>query len=531
MAIDAFVMDQVKRDWLSAPQGYKTRTIKKWADMIGVTAKTLYKQLNTGRQRKSGERRIDGIEEHAWVVHQIKKKAPEQFGEISTDQALNIAIRDGLVPKSLAGKEATINRVGRELGLHKRNRRVQRFQAERPNQIHHVDGSSSKFLYIKQELEGGDYLLKLHAGTKGYKNKPVPIRLRPWVYGLTDDHSGVFVGRYIAAYGESEMDNLDFLSWAWGKNEDTPFFGVPELIKGDKGPMMRGKDADDFFERLGVDKDESMPGNKEAHGKIERPWRTVWQRFEKPFFACSDWRKFEITLSELNVQFYNFLEELNSRGHRYEKKTRRIDMWKRIALQGGAVAMPENALATVSRRDERTVGADGCISLNNVIYEVKGLHDAKVWVYRGVFDDRIVVMDQVTGTKYEVKEFAPNKAGEYTAHKHTPHQKAVAEAEHLELSGNGLYSASPSANTGNIVSIPTPVKEVAELEDPLDIQTYPSMVEAMQDFLSMSGVMGLDKENREAIQEMILENGLSRQFVTDLALEIQVENNNRRVSQ
>jgi hypothetical protein len=337
------------------------------------------------------------------------------------------------------------------------------------------------------------------------------------------------VGRYVAAYGENDMDNLDFLSWAWGKNDDTPFFGVPEMIKGDKGPMMRGNDAKDFFDRLDVEIDESIPGVKEAHGKIERPWRTVWQRFEKPFFACSEWKKFEITLSELNAQFYNFLEELNNRQHRYDQGVSRINMWKKIAFNGGALALPENALATISKRIERTVGTDGCISLENVLYEVKGLHDAKVWVYKGVFDDRMVAMDQATGKKYEVKTFEPNKVGEYTGHKHTPHQKAVAAAQTLALSNVGLY-AEPKPTGGNIVSLPTPVKETINLEDPLDTKTYASMAEAMQDFMSMCGVFELNKENREAIQKLILENGLSRQFVIDLALEIQVEDHKRRIS-
>lgn len=528
MTIDAFVMNQVKQDWVLAPRGQKTKVVRKWAKVVGCTAKTLYSMLDTGRTRKGGERRIEGIEEYAWIVHQIKKKAPEQFGEISTDQALKQAIKDGLVPANLAGKEATINRVGRELGLHKRKRRVQRFQAERPNQLHHVDGSSSKFFYIKRELGDGDYVLKLHAGTKGYKNKPVPIRLRPWVYGLTDDHSGVFVARYVAAYGESALDNLDFLSWAWGQNEDTPFFGLPEILKGDKGPMMRGNDAEDFFRRLDVDIDPSTPENKEAHGKIERPWRTVWQRFEKPFFACSDWKKFEISLSELNAQFMNYLEEYNNMPHRYEKSVSRLQVWKRISRMGGAVVMPETALSTIASRIERTVGQDGCFSIDNVIYEVKGLHDAKVWVYQGVFDDRIVVMDQVTGTKYDVKLFKPNKAGEYTAHKHTPHQKAVAAAQDLQLSDEGLYAAARPA--GNVYQMPTPVKETVELHDPLEINTYPSMAVAMQDFISMSGEVSLKKEDRDAIQDLIVENGMSRQFVTDLALEIQVENDKRRIS-
>ena len=233
-----------------------------------------------------------------------------------------------------------------QINIKSTKRRVKRFQAERPNQLHHVDAASSKFLYIKQELGDGDYVLKLHAGTMGYMNKPVPIRLRPWIYGLTDDHSGVFVARYVAAYGETAIDNLDFLSWAWRQNEDTPFFGLPEHLKGDKGPMMRGKVAEDFLERLGVDIDESIPGSKEAHGKIERPWRTVWQRFEKPFFDCPDWKKFEISLSELNARLMNFLGEYNDMPHRVKAPATRIQIWKRIYLEGEPVALPESFLGS-----------------------------------------------------------------------------------------------------------------------------------------------------------------------------------------
>jgi hypothetical protein len=520
MAIDAQMMDQIKQDWLNAPRGQKTRTVKKWAELSGCSAKTLYGYLNTGRKRKSSGRKIEGIEDYVTIVHQIKKKSPEQFGEISTDQATAIAIKTGQIPDFMKGKEATINRVGREIGMNKRKRRIQRFQAARPNQMHHVDASSSKFFYIHRELGDGDYVLRLHAGTKGYKNKPVPIRLRPWIYGLTDDHSGVFAAQYTAAYGESIMDNMLFLGWAWMQNHDKTFFGVPERIKGDKGPMMRGKYAQDFFDRMGVEIDPSTPENKESHGKIERPWRTVWQRFEKPFFACTDWKKFEISMSELNAQFMNFLVEYNNMPHRYEKNISRIQAWKRISLTGGAVAMPENALATVISRVERTVGVDGCFSIDNVTYEVKGLHDAKVWVFQGIFDDKVVVEDQFTSKKYETERFTPNGVGEFTGHKQTPHQKAQVAAEDLELS-NTLY-ADPKPS-GNVVQLPTTTKETITISDPLETNAYPSMEAATQDFISICGFVP-DKENREAIEQLILENGLSRRFVTDLSLDVQANN-------
>jgi hypothetical protein len=185
--------------------------------------------------------------------------------------------------------------------------------------------------------------------------------------------------------------------------------------------------------------------------------------------------------------------------------------------------MPDNAIATIAKRDERTVGQDGCISLDGIIYEVKGLHDAKVWVFTGCFDDKVVVVDKVTGTSYETRRFVPNKVGEYKAHPKTPHQEAVEAAKDLKVS-NTIYSE--PKQTGNMVQMPTRVKETVALEDPLEINTYPSMALAMEGFISIYGYAP-NKENREVIQDLILENGLSRRFVTDLALNAQVKNNRR----
>jgi len=519
MTPDPFIIATAKFEWNSAPYGEKTKIIKKWADLIGCSYKSLYACMDTGRKRKKGDYRIQGIEDYARIVHQIKKKPPEHLGEISCDQAIAIAIQEGLVPDSLRNKVSTINRVARDTGLRKKKRRIQRYQAERPNQMHHVDASSSKCFYIKKELPDGDHILRIHAGKKGYKNKPVPIRKRPWIYGLVDDHSGFLVGRYIAALGESAVDNFDFMSYAWGKNDDKVFFGLPEQLKGDLGPMMRGPAANEFFDRLDIIIDPSTPENKESHGKIERPWRTIWQRFEIPFFGQTDWKKFEITLSELNKRFLNFQQEYNDMPHRYEKDISRRQAWQRINLAGGAVAMPEKALSTIAKRIERTVGTDGCFSVDNVIYEVKGLHDAKVYVYQGVFNDKWVVVDKSNGEKYEVENFTPNKIGEFTGHKETPHQKAVKAANDMELSPD-LYST-PKDNK-NVVQLPTRIKETPIIDDPLETNTYPSMEAAMQDFIVTSDLK-LKKEDRKILEQLFIENGLSRRFVIDLAFNAQRE--------
>ena len=516
---DRDVLDMIRNDFKTARFGGRGAVATKWAKQLGCSRATIYRSAVITQKRIERAAQIPGIEEYASIVAQIKKKPPTSIGEIATDQAIAIAIQAGKVPEELRDKVSTFNRTIRRMGLCKRQRRVVRFQAEHANQLHHIDASSSSAFYVAGEIDGGnDYVLKLHARNKGYKNKPVTKgRLRPWLYGLVDDFSGVVVCRYVAAMGESAVDNLDFIQWAWAQNEDKPFFGLPEKIKGDLGPMMRGPAAKDFFARLGVEIDPSLPENKEAHGKIERPWRTHWSRFERTFFVQGDWRKFEIPLSELNRQFLNYQKEYNGRSHRYERSFSRLQIWKKsITEHGGAVAIPQDAIGTVARRDERTVDAAGCFSLDGMPYEVKGLHAAKAYVYRGVFDGKIVVQDKATGKRYEVEDFFPLPAGEYRRAPDSAHQKAVKEAAALDVSST-LYSQAPDA--GNVVHLPTRVKETRTVENPLDTDRLPDLESAWAHFVSVVG-QPLPKEYREAFERRISREGLSRQAITDLALEV-----------
>jgi hypothetical protein len=357
---EPYILKMLISDWEEAPMLNKTEMVKKWAETLGVTIQTLYKELPVSKPRKKGKRLIMGIEDSAKVVAAIKRRAPAHRGLLGTEQAIKLAIGNGMIPAEMADvATGTFDRVMRDSGVGKTQRRISRFQAERPNELHHVDASSSQYFYIHSELSDGDYMLRIHSGIAGYKNKPVQIRLRPWVYGVTDDNSGVHVARYVAAMGESFIDNMQFLAWAWSKKEGHFFFGLPDKTKGDKGPMNSSDSASEWFARVGIEKDESVPMGKEAHGKIERPWRTQWKRFEEPFFIESKNKKFEITLSELNRRFMIYQEEQNCKPHRYEHTLSRRQVWEKISKYGGAVAMPEDAIRTVVRRWSRKVDAAG----------------------------------------------------------------------------------------------------------------------------------------------------------------------------
>ena len=521
--IEPAVLQMIRTDWMIASATRtQSKVIRKWAEQLGCSYNTLYRRLGVGRKRK-GARKIGNIEDYALIVAQIKKRPPKNRGEITTEDAIEIAVGNGLIPSDMRGKKPTFDRVMRELGLSRKKKRVQRFQAEWSNEMHHVDASSSDAFYI-WKANADDCILRLHKGSNlAYKNKPVPVRLRPWIYGIADDHSGLHRARYIAAEGENAIDNLEFIMSAWSE------IGLPEKIKGDFGPMMRGPAVHDFFQRLSVDIDPSEPMNKDAHGKIERPWRTMWQRFELPFFVEDGWEKFEITLSELNRRFSLYQEKYNQKPHRYERRFSRDQIWRRD-LRGGIVAIPENALGTIAKRFSRKVDQAGCLSIDNECYEVKGLHDAEVWVYWGIFDDRMIVQDKATGEKYEVETFVPNTLGEFSAPKDTAHDKAVKSAPELKKAvpegeddgiRNTLYTE-PEEMPENVVEFPIRTKEVRQVADPLDTDAHTSLTEAMSEFVSLSGIF-LEGEDRDAVADLILEHGMSRTFVRDLALEVSIE--------
>ncbi|MFZ2948070.1 MAG: hypothetical protein WA003_01175, partial [Desulfuromonadaceae bacterium] len=308
---------------------------------------------------------------------------------------------------------------------------------------------------------------------------------------------------------------------AWSQTPDKEMFGLPEKIKGDHGPMMSSDGIPEWFERLGIAIDPSQVLNKDAHGKIERPWRTMWQRFELPFFAESEWKKFEISLHELNTRFQRYQQEYNEKAHRFERTITRRQAWQRISKYGGAVALPEDAIRSIVRRHARKVDQAGCISLDNNIYEVKGLHDAWVWVYEGMFADKIVVVDQKTGLKYEVENFTPNRLGEYSEAPETTYQQVRKEAATLEGLHNTLYTEDKAVNA-KVVKFPTRIKEVRQIVNPLNTDNFNSIDEALREFQGMCGFF-LAKDLRAEVAELIKDNGLSKRFVAELAGEIQAE--------
>ncbi len=522
MSINPEVMQQIKAELLTAPYGHKTETLTRWAIILQRPVPSLYRELELNARVRKGEPRRPELRDWAKIVAQVKKRPPEEAGEISTDQAVRIAIEAKLLPVSAMDVHvSTFDRVMRELGTTKKSIRANRIQADRPNKAHHMDASSSAFLYIARQMPDKEYILKLHRPAAGdYKNKPIPVdKLRPWYYGAIDDHSGYKLSRMTAAHGESSADSLLFLAWWWAQ------MGLCDELHVDQGMLKKCLASADFVSRLGVEMPEYMPYAKRGHGKIERPWRTTWQRFEKLFYVPDNWKQFEISMSELNCQLLNFLAEENQRAHRFEKKITREDAWRRVMLNGGIVTLPENALATVAKRAKRKVDVDGTLEYGGQIFSVKGLHDAWVYVYEGVFDDRLVVQDIVTRERFDVKTFKPLNIGEFKAHPDTEHVKAVKAGAELSISADALpYRKTEGEKVGGcegkkVIQMPirTTEREVASV---FDVEHYASIEDAWAEIHETVGVRMWSDLERRQVEQIITEGKLAKDVVKSLAMEL-----------
>ena len=236
MSINPDVMRQIRTELATAPHGHKTVTLQRWALIVNLTPQTIYSQLGLNARTRKSEPLRPELRAWAKIVAGVKKRPPEEAGEISTDQAVRIAIEAKLLPVSAMDVPVgTFDRIMREIGTTKTAVRANRFQAKEPNQAHHFDASSSAFFYVARRMPDSEYILKMHRPAAGdYKNKPVPVdKLRPWYYGLCDDNSGRKIARLIVGQGENAADSLLAIDQFWR------LFGVPKKLLADQGMLKK----------------------------------------------------------------------------------------------------------------------------------------------------------------------------------------------------------------------------------------------------------------------------------------------------
>ena len=258
----------IREAMLAAPRGERTATADRLAALYRVSRSAVYAAARVGGAKRP---RVSRPDYEAWTetASAIALLAPKPM---PLDVAIRAGVESGeLPPEAAAMPLGTAQRIRRRRGWRAAPKRHGRLSAERPLQAAQVDGSGSEHLVVEEERDG-DWVLRLHRrpwSASGYKNKPLgPGRLSLKIYALWDMCTGAVRSRYCVARGETALDALEFLVWAFGA-PGSVVRGVPENLWSDLGPLARHAASRDLLERLDVHVD--LPGEGYAKERMGGP--------------------------------------------------------------------------------------------------------------------------------------------------------------------------------------------------------------------------------------------------------------------
>lgn len=492
--------------------GAKRALVESEAQRLGVSPNTLYAQIRAlaGRTRKvradKGTFRVVALSEIE-AVAQVKAKCEDTLHgrRLPTEVAIEVAEKNGMIGEGSVNR-STYDRAARQLRLTGPKHIFSRWQAQRANQLHHVDSSQSKYLHVVGQNESGEWLLSARKPEYTRKRSVEPMGL--WCTAVYDDCSRVGHALYAVAAGESAMLVIEALKAAWSGAPSCALRGMPESLLCDHGPLRRSQEGQHFCDAVGVAFEDRMPKSPWVGGKVERPWRTMFSRFELPFCL-----KVEAvyTLSDLNRMLASYVDQTNNWSHPYYLKQNRLAVYAERLDAESVRYIPEQTADAVWRDDWRLVRSDCTLRYKNDWYLVPD-ECVGQWV-KVIVNAEGLVMVECDGVAYPTKAHRPHDAGDYRAHAYTP-------AKHIEQGAQGLevhvlpqtlaQSSHVHLHTGPTVQLDTPFNE----------RTFANAEEARQALCQWSGLAWHEMtDEMRRVVENILKNSpmLQKQALMELA--------------
>jgi transposase InsO family protein len=418
-AIQPLFMDVI-REWEAAPHGQKGAVLKARLPVLGMSLASFHqKRRMVGSLSRRKPRADKGLTKHPerreWVktIMSLKHSPQKGVARLATWNAKGLALEYGLPPEAADMSVGVINKLAREMKLVVTPRRSSRFEAPAPNYLHQVDATGSRHFYPHKTV-GGEWILRLRP--RQLRNKEQLSGLRVWCWGLVDDFSGFRVQRYLVSPGESALDGVDFLRWAWTPNADhAPFEGLPQHLYMDNGVLAKYGPFKAFCEEVGIDLRTHEPYRPQATGKVETGNKDLQGEFEGRFMRDPGWRTREITLTELNQELAWFRQVTNRTEHRRLPMLKEAS-WLLLNTQGGPVRLTAESWDKIFTQNiHRTLDDAGCFSLGGPVYQVAGrvIWSTRVRVYQSLTSDALVVEDLRDGARYAAGPFVPMVAGDY----------------------------------------------------------------------------------------------------------------------
>ena len=431
--VDLNVLAEVIEEYARAPHGRKQTVLAERLSLLGISHGTFYRyRARWGRRdydRKTPTTRgqVKEPERLKWT-EEIMRLKHSGVRSLTTADAISLAVQWGRIPKEAAAvPDGTYNRLARLMRFNKEPRRGVRFQAPYFNYLHQVDASGSEYFY-PHHLDGGEWILKMR--NRPMKNKPTPEgRRKLWYWGMAEDFSGCRIARTVVAAGESALDGIAFLQYAWGNDAaHAPVRGIPLILYMDNGVLARHHGVQRFTADCMVTIRTHEPERAQATGKVETGWKDFWKRFEAPFLRLPDWRTREISQKELQQELAWFVRGSNQRRHRQLPCSKEEAWLASVRSRGGLVDIDPGAWDTVFRDFRRTLDDAGVFDFRGAAFQVQEIHACPVIVYQQMKSSAggdacatvLLVEDRRDGRRYHARPFVIPEASDWKTTAHTP---------------------------------------------------------------------------------------------------------------
>ncbi len=457
-------LEDIKQALHGVPFGVRRRKIEEIARAYGCSVQTIYRRLARAEGKKKEVSREPEIpDEYIEAVGALKAKGA-QFGRtarrMTTQVCIDILEQTGVIPRGVL-TVSTVNRRLREMQAGRKKAAV-RYEADYANQSFQMDFSRSEYFeVIDYDASRDDYVLM--SNTAGYyKNKESGKKMHLWLAQVLDEYSRIRLVRYYAAAGENTLMGLQFLHWVWGRPEDAhPLRFVPDYLRTDNGSFAKSEYTKNMLKALDIAWKPSAAGNSRSMGKVERQWRTLWQRYElKHALIAGD--KATVWLSELNeLVFRDCVEELGF-AHPVEKGKTRVHMYRTSMLQHPPREVEIDLVRQSCRVIERKVAMDATITLDNTLYSVPEKYiGRRVRVFRN-YAGELVGESIDRGEKFQITAFEAQSFLEYKSYPDTTDERLAKayDAEGMAEKIAGADGTAAQEQNGSVLYLPPRAQKI-----------------------------------------------------------------------
>lgn len=401
--------------------------IGRQAEMLGVSASTLYRRLekqaawSSGRKTRAdcGASRVSLDE--ATTIAALKRETMRQNGKrlMSTQLAAQLAREGGL---NVAASTSSVDRVLRQRGL--TAERIDRptpaieQRSLHPNHVMMVDPSLCLVYYVR----GKQSVIDEREFYKNKLDKIAEIKDKVWRYVAADHYSNTIIFRYYAARGENQQSLFEFLMYAWAQQPERTAHGVPMILMMDAGSANTARAIENLCKSLSVELIINEPGNPRAKGGVEKAQDMIERNFE----------------SLLRLQAFDGVEALNAHAHQWQElfncnmlpgldlrlmrqglreKAVRTDLWLTIKPEQLRACPPVALCAYLMQGATQTRTVDGRM---RITYQHPARKEKLIYDLRGVSAiqprDKVEVLPIAYGTAGEVIVRVRDYKGEIVEH-------------------------------------------------------------------------------------------------------------------